>query len=164
MEIRKISDDYFIDSDCNVYSRPRPGVNGGALKPKTNADGYRFHRMTLGGKKCNRLAHRLLAEVFIPNPKNKPQINHKDGNKLNNSIENLEWSTSSENVQHAWATGLRSKRASSGERYIYLEKQTQRYRVIVSHQGGETRLGRYPTLREAISVRDAFISKLQSYD
>lgn len=51
-------------------------------------------------------AHRIIAMAFIDNPNNYPFINHKDGNKLNNNIENLEWCTSSQNVQHSYDTGL----------------------------------------------------------
>lgn len=53
--------------------------------------------------------HRLVALEFIPNFDNKPQVNHKDGNKLNNHIDNLEWATCSENMQHAWDNGLNEK-------------------------------------------------------
>ena len=52
--------------------------------------------------------HRLIAQKYIPNPNNKPTVNHKDGNKSNNSVDNLEWNTYKENNQHAYNTGLKS--------------------------------------------------------
>lgn len=72
--------------------------------------GYALYTLTYNGKRIRTCAHRLVALAFIPNPDNKPYVNHKDGNKLNNSVENLEWVTASENTVHAIKTGLISER------------------------------------------------------
>lgn len=73
-------------------------------KNSLNHNGYYFTRL---GRMKAFLVHRLIAIHFIPNPENKPCVNHKDGDKTNNKISNLEWCTKSENNQHAYDTGLK---------------------------------------------------------
>jgi DNA-binding transcriptional regulator YiaG len=83
-------------------------VNAGGrlLNPSTGNHGYPFVVLCSGVRKKNVYVHRLVAAAFIHNPENKPQVNHKSGVKADNSVQNLEWSTSSENNQHAYNVGL----------------------------------------------------------
>lgn len=68
--------------------------------------GYPTVKLCKDGKESKRTIHRLVAEAFIPNPDNKPDVNHIDGIKDHNNVENLEWVTKSENMRHAYRTGL----------------------------------------------------------
>jgi len=72
------------------------------LKYALNNRGY----YSVGIRRKTHMVHRLVAQAFIPNPDNKPFVNHKDGNKLNNHVDNLEWCTCAENNAHARETGL----------------------------------------------------------
>jgi hypothetical protein len=80
---------------------------GKILKPCLNSNGY--YCVSISDKSQKErvyVVHRLVAKTFLENPENKQQINHKDGNKLNNSVENLEWATAKENIDHAFFAGL----------------------------------------------------------
>jgi len=75
------------------------------LKPSICHKGYERVYLSKNSKKYSIRVHELIAKTFIPNPKNKRTVNHKDLNKENNSVDNLEWATNLENMRHAFANG-----------------------------------------------------------
>lgn len=74
------------------------------------------------GKIKRKFVHRLVASAFIPNPRNKPCINHKDGNKYNNNIENLEWCTIQENTKHAYDNKLQNNKRDKNGKFVRYEE------------------------------------------
>jgi len=79
---------------------------GRVLYQGFNNKGYVMAYLCLYAKRKACTVHRLVAQAFIPNPYNLPEVNHKDGNKENNTVENLEWSTVADNRKHAYSSGL----------------------------------------------------------
>lgn len=80
---------------------------GNVLRHQITDRGYLAVDLFKDGKKYRKKVHILVAQHFISNPDNLPEVNHKDGNKLNPDYMNLEWSTKSDNIKHAYDTGLR---------------------------------------------------------
>ena len=87
--------------ECSTFGRIRDAKTKRILNGSINNKGYIRYDLCLNGKRFVVSGHRAVAETFIDNIENKPQINHIDGNKTNNNINNLEWCTGSENILHA---------------------------------------------------------------
>ena len=106
---------YSVTADGRVISTGRIAGRSGKgfstihqeLSIMHNQSGYCMVNLTKDRKSKTRYVHRLVAEAYLENPDNLPQVNHIDGNKDNNSVDNLEWCSSSHNNQHALDTGLR---------------------------------------------------------
>lgn len=104
----------FIDCEKSQYEINNAGVvrrklsNGNYfyLQAQSNGNNYISISLRHNGKYYSTRIHRLVANVFIPNPKNHPQVNHIDCNKSNNKVDNLEWCDSKHNINHAFANGL----------------------------------------------------------
>ena len=95
--VESVEKGYFASPSGNIYNR-----HGDLMVGAIDHCGYRHAILN----RKNHNVHRIIAKTFIPNPDNLPCVNHKDGNKLNNSVDNLEWCTHSENIIHAYQTGL----------------------------------------------------------
>lgn len=95
---------------------------GSLLTPTLKRNGYLSVKLSKNSKYTHKYIHRLVAESFIDNPENKETVNHKDGNKKNNFVDNLEWSTYSENHKHAYENGLKERKATRGNTKLTLQQ------------------------------------------
>ena len=102
MQTIKDFENYLITKDGDIYSN----IFYRKLKCSSDKNGYLKIRLVNKSGRKSMFLHRLLAIQFIPNPLNKPFINHIDGNKSNNKLNNLEWCTHKENMKHAWDNNL----------------------------------------------------------
>ena len=113
---------YKVSNKGNVYSVGRRDLRGNRrrgrmLKPKYNGSGYLTVNMYKNGKPKTRTVHRLVAETFLPNPNDLPQVNHRDEDKDNNNVENLEWCDSKYNINY----GTRTERLSKKVRAVNIK-------------------------------------------
>lgn len=92
-----------------------------------NGHGYKQVQIMRNNKRYTKYVHRLVAECFLSNPESLPEINHKDGNKANNAVDNLEWCNRSQNQRHAYKTGLKKpseKQKEAARRNIKKARET----------------------------------------
>jgi hypothetical protein len=125
MEWRTVPE--YTDYEVNEFGDLRWKKNGKLKVKIITPAGYVKYRVTKARR--YRLAHRMVASAFIPNPENKPQVNHLDGDKWNNHVSNLEWCTNEENWAHALATGLWTETLGQRQR-ILSEDQVQEIRDL----------------------------------
>lgn len=121
-ELEGFRETYLISNKGNVKTKTRPGARGSIIKGHEltkieNSNGYLRVNMRLKNenKSSDHLIHRLVANLFIPKINDKDFVNHIDGDKHNNIVNNLEWCNRSENEKHAWKTGLKTEIATKGE-------------------------------------------------
>lgn len=106
--------------------------DGRILKTQKDSKGYHRLRMTIRRQRYSFKLHRIVAQAFVPNPENKPQVNHIDGNKDNNAASNLEWVSNIENVHHAISKGL-----WDGVYKASLKENESRKKPIIAFKDGE---------------------------
>lgn len=139
------------------------------VQPYLNNKGYWCINLYKNSKVHKFQIHRLVAIAFLPNPDNLPQINHIDGNTVNNDLGNLEWCTQKHNAQHAWDTGLhierhvnasgKRKNSTSNYKGVSWSEQRQRWCAYVGFNGKSYGIGRFKCELEAARAYDNFIKE-----
>lgn len=125
--------DRMISSENRTYSK-----KGRVLKQCDKGNGYFIVSIKVDGKQTSKLVHRLIAQTFIPNPDNLPEINHKDCDKTNNSVENLEWVTHEENIAYRDKLGHTAKNNAPKSPVFAIDLVT----LEVSHFRSQNEAGR----------------------
>ncbi len=142
----------FTNYEVSSVGRVRNSITGRVLKNQTRKDGYVGVQLSKDGKIKHFLTHRLVALAFIENPLEKPAVDHIDRNRANNSIDNLRWSTTSENMMNSTKRVV----ASSIYKGVYFHGQSERWRAQVRINGIATHLGNFRTEKDAAESYNAF--------
>lgn len=100
--------------NCSPNGKAKRFLKGIVLRQISDKDGYQIVNLKKHQEGLYSRVHRLVAQAFIPNTDNKPQVNHIDGVKYNNIVTNIEWATLSENRRHAYDTGLQDGKSREG--------------------------------------------------
>jgi hypothetical protein len=148
-KIPGFSNDYRISPDGTVISFKYNKVK--ILKPISRSNGYVSVTLMQDGKGKSMYVHRLVAITFLKNKENKAAVNHKNGNKTDNTVDNLEWVTHTENIRHL--KGVRDM-YNDMETIMY-DKETKTFFFYTKHTG-------YTTLTEAKKAKNKLINFLKN--
>lgn len=127
---------YYVCDNGNVWSVKRHKY----LKQDTNSCGYKRVVLYKDGKLYHKLVHRLVAEAFIPNPNNLPQVNHKDEDKSNNQVNNIEWVSAFDNVHYGTALQRRVCKQFNNK---------YRSKAVIQYDKNFIMIKEYPSIMEA---------------
>jgi hypothetical protein len=136
--------DYSISTLGNVRNDMRN-------KPRAPFNNHDYMRVQIfnDGKQHKFYIHRLVAIAFIPNPNNKSDVDHIDGNKSNNNVSNLRWATHSENLINI----SKSKQNTSGVKGVHFRKDKQKYQATITIFNKRVHIGYFSTIEEAKEAR-----------
>lgn len=130
--IRETDGKYEVSNFGHVRTN---GKRPGLLTLTKQPSGYRYAMIELSnGKQRNCRVHRLVAQHFLPNQDNLSEVNHKDGNKDNNRVDNLEWCTRSHNVKHSFDTGLKQPHRWTDEERKQISERNKQYAISHGYQ------------------------------
>ena len=156
--IEGYEDDYQISN----YGRVKSLKHGKEkiLKPSLLREGYLKVELSLNNNQEQKLIHILVAKAFIPNPENKPQVNHIDSDKFNCCVENLEWATVSENTIHAYKNNLiKTLRGQKKSQAKLTDEQARYCRAVYKEY--DKKLG-IRALAKKFNISETSISKIVS--
>lgn len=146
---------YEITDDGRLYSKR----NQKYLRPSKDKYGYMYYVISINGNRKTLKAHRLVAQAFIPNPENKPTVDHINGNRADNRVENLKWATLAEQHQNEIT---KAKEQIIHERTDYrsmgAKRDFGRKATVVYELSGKL-IGKYPTLKEAAEANNISCGK-----
>ena len=111
------------------------GKRGRPMKGHIDHCGHREVLLSENGRTSTARVHRLIAETFIPNPNNLRDVNHKDGNKLNNDVSNLEWISHSDNIRHSYKNRLQTRVTNLHGTYDVLNDKDKQ-KIYLLHNDG----------------------------
>lgn len=158
-----------LDRVVKRKNQPDLPVAGKVLRPRFGKNGYAYVILSKEGKGKTANIHRIVAMTFLERFDGCELVNHKDGNKANNCVENLEWCNFSRIMQHAFDNGLVSKEKiaksvmnpnkqnksnTSGRKGVYFNKKIKKWQAYIRINGVQTYLGVYENIEDAIRARE----------